>query len=190
VIIIILLLFVIIPLAYFVLVPSYIQYRLDSIETEVINVDYIMVNDISNQTIGFQIKASLPPFFFWPIKAGFGPCEFTIYDNQRDTMAHLSIPYIEFWLNDQFNLDFSGNLSLARSDVAAIDSIMKSFSGDGLKDFSIDAHSFVPLFALGVQWYDGLSIHKQIPLGDIKSDLKSLSSTIPSLLKINSKRYI
>lgn len=185
--IVILLLFVIIPLAYYVLVPSYIQYRLDSIETEVINVDYIMVNDISNQTIGFQLKASLPPFFFWPIKVGFGPCEFTVYSKDSDSLAHLSIPYIEFWLNEQFNLDFAGNLSLAHADVDAIDSIVKSFSTEGLKDFSIDAHSFIPLSALGIQWYDGLSLHKQLNFGDIKSDLKSLSSNIPSLLKISSK---
>lgn len=167
--------------------PSYIQYRLDSIESEVMNVDYVMVNDISNQTIGFQVKASLPPLFFLPVKAGFGPCEFTIYDNQRNTLGHLSIPFIEFWVNDQFNLDFSGNLSLIESDVDAIDSLVKSFSADGLKDFSIDAHSNIPLVAMGIQWYPGLALHKKLDIGDLKSDLKSLTQSIPSLLKNDSR---
>ena len=190
VILVILLLFVIIPLAYYVLVPSYIQYRLDTLETEKLHIDHIMVEDISNQTIGFKVKASLPPFFFWPIKAGFGPCEFTIYDNQRNTLGQLNIPFIEFWLNDDFDLDFAGNISLENSDVDAIDSIMKSFSSDGLKDFSIDSQSFVPLSALGIQWYSGLSLHKNIDVGDVKSDLKSLMTSIPPFFKNESKFYM
>ena len=183
----ILLLFVIIPVSYFVLVPSYIQYRLDTVGSEKLHLEYLKINDFTGQMVNFQIKASLPPFFFLPIKVGFGPCQFTVYDSQRDVLGHLSIPFIEFWLNDDFNLDFSGNVSMVSSNITAIDSIMKSFSSDdGLRNFFIDAHSYVPLTAAGIHLYSGLSLHKKLEVGDVKSDLKALLNSVPPLIKTQS----
>lgn len=175
---------ILIPLGYYVIAPSYIQYRIDTLDPSTLSMDTLVVRDFSNNTVAFDIKATLPPLLFLPLSAGFGPCTFTLYDSADAPLAHLNVPRIDFVLNEDLKLDFSGNLDLNSVNVQAIQSHVRGFSSkEGLKNVRIDGRSAVPLHALGIQWYSGLSLHKVLPLGDLKSDLGVLMEKIPSFMK-------
>ena len=173
-------------------VPTYIQYRIDTIDPNAIQLESLIVHDFNAQGLTFDIKAALPALFFLPIKAGFGPCQFTLYDSANDILTQIDVPYIDFMLNDELKLDFSGQILMENANRTAIKEHLSTFSThQGLVNVNLDARSAVPIYAMGIQFYSGMALHRSLPLGDVKSDLKSLMNILPPFVKNhNSSKFL
>jgi hypothetical protein len=171
-----------------VLVPKYIQYRIDNLDAGTIKLDHVTVKEFNPQGLAFHVKATLPPLMsFLPIKAGFGPCAFTLYDQDNQPLAAVQVPYIDFYLHQDLELDFSGKVDLASMNEDAVKEHIQGFSSaKGLENVQIDGRTATPLYAIGIKWYSGLPLHRLIELGNVKSDLLGLMAMIPPFMQSSS----
>lgn len=101
---------------------------------------------------------------------------FTVYDPDNKPTVDLILPKFAADLGaSPVSISLTGSVSFANADKAHLADIIRIFSSpDGLKDFSVDARSHVPINAFGIQWYPGLYLHKMLEIGDVSSNLTSL----------------
>jgi hypothetical protein len=177
-------------LSYFIFIPIYIQYRIDSLDVSHLQLDYLNLKAITTHSVEFTLKASLPPLFFLPIQAALGQSTWSLVDDQNHLMCELLLPRLQFQLNQDLSLDFSGSVDFTHANTSALSALVQQFSShQGLSSFTLDAQSRVALSAIGIQWYSALYLHRSIQAqAPVHSDLTSLSNMIPSFVLADPSR--
>lgn len=174
------------PVTYFVLVPNYIQYRIDTLDPKLITLYSFAVNGFTADGITFALNASIPALMPLAVKSAMGPFTINVHDSENQRMLNLDIPYVEFMLNEPLRLDFSGKIHMqGTNQTAAANNLAALASPGGIKDATLEAKMGVPIYAIGIKIYPSLQLHKTMKFGDFKVDLAAMGSLIPPMVKLN-----
>ncbi|KAI9009752.1 hypothetical protein BC832DRAFT_385864 [Gaertneriomyces semiglobifer] len=181
------LLIIFVPLAYFVLVPAFIQGQLNNIKLDTLDLQKMLVTGFTPETAGFEVKASLPAPFWLPLTAHIGETDVQVYtkDDKKNGLVNVHIPGLSLTLNKPVEIDMAGYASLDHCNPEKTLAVVTAFSSDeGLKDIELQARGKFPIKALGITWYKGLPLYVNIGhITEVNSQLKPLLKALPQFLK-------
>ena len=171
---------ILIPLAYFLLVPAYLQHRVDLIGTRgnSVRIHRAAVGNMTADTVHFSGDFRVDPLLFLPLYAGILPTQMEIHANDN-SLVTVNIPATSFWINQEVILAFSGSLTFADSQIDNTRRfIEKVTSQEGVEDLMINIRLKAPLTAFGVQMYSGLPLKRDLSFGNIIADTKLVIETL------------
>jgi hypothetical protein len=176
---IVVLLIILLPILYFVVIPNFLQYKIDRIGKygHTIRIHKAFVGDITNDTINmsadFRIDAMVPV----PLHGGFKANTIRILGDGKEIMS-LHAPEQQFWLNNEIALQMDNQLTINEEQRKNLQDIVRRFSSpQGLKDFLVRLEMSPPITANGFTVYRALPLHRDIPLGDLIGTAKGLLSS-------------
>lgn len=177
---------------YFVLVPQYLQYRINNMEGEATPiVNNINVGKFTDESLKVSINAELAALTFFPVKAGISDMNIKIFENDRKEILNLDIPSQDFWVNQPLKLDLTASINFNKDNQQNTREFMETFSKSGFKDLTIFARFEAPITLFGVLIYKGIPLYKKIDVGTIEPNFKSLRTLMPknlaSTLKMTGK---
>ncbi|KAJ3204823.1 hypothetical protein HDU67_009293, partial [Dinochytrium kinnereticum] len=175
---------VMIPIAYFIIIPNIIQDVLDKTGMESVTLSTLSVDTFSTTQIGFYVKAQIPPPTIFPLRAGVGDLTLNIHDEQENILMKALIPSMDFTLNQVVRLDTRGNVSFDGVERAAIVKLVKEFSTTGLKERVFMMRARVQIKVFGITVYPGLPIRKAFPITGISNDIVKLYGSLPSFTRV------
>jgi hypothetical protein len=158
-----------IPISYFVLVPQYLQYRIDKLGTpgNEVSIFKLGVGEMSDTQIPFSGKFRIDALVPFPILGGFK--DFKMYAYVGDeALAQIEMPPASFWLNQQVNLDVQGKIIMDTQNQQNTQKLIAKFSSpEGLKDLKVKVKFAPPITAFGFTAYSSLPLKKDIHVGDV-----------------------
>jgi hypothetical protein len=176
---IVVLLIIMLPILYFVVIPNFLQYKVDRIGKygHTIRIHKAFVGDITNDTINmsadFRIDAMVP----LPLHGGFKANTIRILGDGKEIMS-LHAPEQQFWLNKEIALQMDNHLTINEEQRKNLQDIVRRFSSpEGLKNFVVRLEMSPPITAHGMTVYRALPLHRDIPLGDLIGTAKGLLSS-------------
>ena len=180
VIIVLLLAVILVPTCYFVVLPAFLQNKIDHPDTTtppIIN--KINMKEMSAEQIRLDLNVELAKLSPFPVSAGFADMAVRIYAQDNELMT-LNVPGMQFWVNEPIKISKEFKVNFNKENQANTHALVSKFSKDGLENFKVMVRFDLPLIVFGVQIYRGLPLHKEIIVGSVKPTLASIQGLMGS----------
>ena len=160
------------PIIYFVIVPSVLQYKIDhmpkSEHPSVLHAAGLGV--LTADSLPFYFNATIGPLAAFGINAGVSAMDVHVYDDANNRLVTVTLPQIEFILNNP-QIAFNATVVFDDEAQANMAKVITQFSTpEGLTDFKVTAKFNAPIRVFGIQIYAGIPLHKEIVVGNVKAD--------------------
>ncbi|CAB4476369.1 unnamed protein product [Rhizophagus irregularis] len=169
------------PVAYYLIIPAFIRYKVQHVDLNEISIDHMDVLEWKSDGLRFSWKATLPKQFFLPLKTKLAALDLTIHDANSNSLLVIGIPEMEVNIGEPITLNFEGDVSFKET------SGLKNFLGeiskpDGISDTSLSADTQITVNMWGITWYKNLNIKRTIPIPKMSGNLLDLWNTMPKFL--------
>ncbi|KAJ3365322.1 hypothetical protein HDU91_002252 [Kappamyces sp. JEL0680] len=163
-----LLLVILLPWAYFVYFPSFLQYSVDQIgiNGNTIKIYKTDIGPLGTNTATFSGDIRIPAWSIFPLPGGFGAntIELVTLGDERP-LASISVPAASFMLNQEIVLKTTGTISLSDEQQKNVHDILAGLSSkDGLKNFGLKVKLNAPITSAGLTLYAHLPLHRDLPM--------------------------
>jgi hypothetical protein len=180
--IVLVLLIILVPVIYCVVVPQYLQHRLNNMGNDggpppVIN--NINVGEFTSEKLLVGLNAELAALAAFPVSAGINDMNVRILADDKNEIMNLDIPRTEFWVNQPLKINLVTSINFNADNQAATQKLMAKFSTDGLRDFKLVARFNAPILLFGLQIYKGIPLYKEITVGNVDPNLSSIKKLLP-----------
>jgi hypothetical protein len=176
------------PIAYFLIIPAFIRFKVQHVDLNDIAIDHMDVLEWKSNGLRFSWKATLPKQFFLPLKTKLAALDLTIHDANSNSLLVVGIPEMEVNLGEPIVLNFEGDVSFTETNG------LKNFLGEiskpeGIKDTSVSADTQITVNMWGITWYKNLSVKRTIPIPKLSGNLLDLWNTMPKFLISKDSKY-
>lgn len=178
---ILILLLILLPYAYFVYFPSFLQYSVDQIGVNgnTIAIRKQSVGLFTSKNVSLAADIRLKPWSVFPLPGGFGANTMEIVTlNDEKRLLSISVPAAAFMLNQEIVLDTTAVVSMDQDQIDNVAHILSQISTpQGIPDFGLKLKLDAPITSMGMTLYKSLPLYRDIPLGNV-----GITSLLSSLL--------
>ncbi|KAJ3325027.1 hypothetical protein HDV06_005616 [Boothiomyces sp. JEL0866] len=169
---------IMVPVAYFSLIPQYLQYRIDLIGTDgnAVNIHKVAVGKMDNTTIEFAGDFRVDALAPFPVYAGFRG--FTVnMVNDGKVLGQIDVPEVGFWLNKEVIFNISGAFRFDQENQQNTKALISKFSSGGINDLALKFQFAPTITTFGVPAYWHLPLHRNVDVGDVAGTAAGLLAT-------------
>jgi hypothetical protein len=164
------------PVAYFKIIPEFLQLQVDRIGTSgnPVRVKKMAITGFSESAITFESNIFIHPFGPIPLYGGFGPIVAHLTVDGKE-LAQAELPEASYWLNREINMVANGTIKFTSDQKQNLNDIIGQFSTpEGLKNLTVKIKLAPSVTAFGFTAYSSLPLHRDLVLGDVAGTTSSL----------------
>ncbi|KAJ3274151.1 hypothetical protein HDV01_003434 [Terramyces sp. JEL0728] len=169
---------IMVPVAYFSLIPQYLQYRIDLIGTDgnAVNIHKVAVGKMDNTSIEFAGDFRVDALAPFPVYAGFRG--FTInMVSDGNVLGQVDVPEVGFWLNKEVVFNISGTIRFDADNQKNTKALISKFSSGGINDLALKFQFAPTILTFGMPAYWHLPLHRNVDIGDVAGTAAGLLAT-------------
>lgn len=107
---------IVIPSAYFKLIPTIVQSRLDGVGSNApVTLKNFNLKEFSADLISLNVNLGLDAVLFLPVKAGLGYTNVKVLDQDGNAICSTFVPPTEFWVNYPLDIKVDTSVSFDQS---------------------------------------------------------------------------
>jgi hypothetical protein len=174
---------ILIPIFYFIIIPQVIRDKIDGIDVYEAELDYLRVADFDDQSVGFAVRAAIPPQLPLPLKAHISPFTLHVKDSQGHLLTSIDMSGLDLQMNEKIWFDPKGTIQFSESDKKRVLELVSEFSSkQGLSAQDVYGEAHVDFGMFGITFYRDFAIRKRIPLPALSNNLLELLDAMPKFM--------
>ncbi|KAJ3251593.1 hypothetical protein HK103_002237 [Boothiomyces macroporosus] len=169
---------IMVPVAYFSLIPQYLQYRIDLIGTDgnAVNIHKVAIGKMDNTTIEFAGDFRVDALAPFPVYAGFRGFTVNIV-NEGKVLGQIDVPEVGFWLNKEVIFNITGAFRFDQENQQNTKAVISKFSNGGINDLALSFQFAPTILTFGMPAYWHLPLHRNVDIGDVAGTAAGLLAT-------------
>lgn len=167
---------ILIPVAYFYIIPSIIQSTLNDLGTFSSNkvvLDTFSIGSFQDDSMQVKVGLGIPSVVPLPVRAGLGETPVRVTDQYGNVIAETLCPPLDFWVNQEIKVSVLTNVSFHEQAQENLQTLLGQLVS-GVPDLQIVVHLKAPITFFGLTLYSGLDLYKVLDLGHLETSVESV----------------
>ncbi|KAJ3345944.1 hypothetical protein HDU91_007181, partial [Kappamyces sp. JEL0680] len=166
---------IMLPVAYFIIIPGVVQATLNDLGTHtnnLVTLRDINVGRFGDSSLDIGVNMVIDPVVPLPVRVGLRETAVFVTDQNGNVIANTVVPPLDFWVNSHITVDVTTNVTFDSTAQTNMRKLLGQLSS-GVSDLQIVVHLKAPITVFGITLYAGLPLYKKLDLGSVETSLQS-----------------